>query len=735
MGNSSSEKIKKHLAVHLKERIAWRRKVFERGLSHHPARQALWGLFIGIMAALLFMGLRSAGALRTLEFKTYDWRIAATHRAAPGSGKNVAILYVDEPSLVTMKEMGISWPWPRELYAGALEFAKRGGARAVVFDLFFSEDSSYGLGDDEAFARGIAQGPPAYFVIFASDYETEDYPPIITDVLERSRIPFTGVIPPYMMKVQSLQSLPVPEIADTATGFGNAQTKPDIDGIYRRVPLMLGHEGLVIPQIGFKVASDLLRLTRITWPSRMHLTLDDKRVPLDEDGNFMINYIGGVDSYPALPLAKVLLANQQLKDGRTPDLDPSVLKDRVVIIGVAAPGLYDLKPMPLAQVYPGPEIHATVIDSLMRHDFIRPLGTTAKELIVFAMALAVALALSQLHRFSHIIVVIVGMAGAYLALAVWMFSLNLWMPIVAPLGAIALSAFTMILKSYMTEGRKKSAIKKAFGQYLSPAVVDEIALNPDNVRMGGEEKEVTIFFSDIADFTSIAERTPPAQLVSELCTYLTGITEIITGREGTLDKYIGDAVMAFWGAPLSIPDHAGQAALASLDIQKALVAFPQFATRIGVHTGRAVIGNIGSNLRFNYTVIGDAVNLASRLEGLNKRFGTRIIMSESTFHGAAAKVEARKIGRVRVKGRHEPISVYEPLGAKGSLQAAELERVGRFEAALAQFLSTDFSGARIAFEGIARKDDPVVAYYIAMCDRYADHRVEDFDGVITFADK
>ncbi|MFH1829226.1 MAG: adenylate/guanylate cyclase domain-containing protein [Pseudomonadota bacterium] len=731
-----SVKLKGKLANQLKQRIATRRKAITKGLSRHRARQALWGLVIGLVAAAMFLTLRGVGALESLELKTFDWRMKALRLAVQGSGENVALLYVDEPSLVTMKEMGISWPWPRELYAGALDFAKRGGAKAVVFDLFFSEDSSYGLGDDESFAKGIRQGPPAYFVIFASKHETADYPPIINDVLERSRVPFEGEPPSFVQSARSLQSLPVPEIADTATGFGNAETKPDVDGIYRRVPLAIKHQGKMIPQIGFKVVSDLEKLASIKWSKPTLIMLDDMKVPLDDKGNMIINYIGGVDSYPAYPLAKILLSNQQIKDGKKPDLDPSVLKDRIAIVGVAAPGLYDLKPMPLARVYPGPEIHATVIDSLLRRDFITPVGGKATTLIVFALALATSLGLSQMFRFSHIVVWIMGIAGIYVVITGVLFYKNILMPMVAPLGAIALSSFTMILKSYLAEGRKKSAIKKAFGQYLSPAVVSEIAQNPDEVRMGGEEQEVTVFFSDIADFTTISESTTPTDLVSQLCKYLTGITEIITGREGTLDKYIGDAVMAFWGAPLKIADHAAQATLAALQIQDVLSEFPQFKTRIGIHTGRAVIGNIGSDLRFNYTAIGDTVNLASRLEGLNKCFGTRIILSETTFNEAKDLVEARLIGRVRVKGRMEPISIYQPLCEKGKLGQEAANKKQGFDKAMQSFISADFAAAKAAFGGIAQGDDSVVAYYLAMCDRYAiKPPPQGFDGVITFTEK
>ncbi|MFA4974408.1 MAG: adenylate/guanylate cyclase domain-containing protein [bacterium] len=696
---------------------------------------AAWGTAIGIAAAAIFILLQGMGLLSSLEHKSYDWRMRATRSAETGSGENVALLYVDEPSLRTMQEMGISWPWPRELYAGALAFARRGGAKAVLFDLFFSEDSSYGVADDEAFARGIADGPPSYFVFFASSNEGEPAP-VDSEVISRSRVPFGGRPPDFLPEARSLKSLPVPAIAKNAAGFGNAQTPPDDDGIFRRLPPAMRMGDLILPEIAFEVAAAVGNFREVDWPSRTELTIDGQRIPLDANGNMMINYIGGVDSYPTYPLAKVLLSSQQIKDGLTPDLDPAVFKDRVVIVGVAAPGLYDLKPTPLARVYPGPEIQATIIDSLLRRDFIKPLATIPKVLLIFALALATSLGLAQMRRLNHIVPWIAGLAGAYIAAAFVLFRWGAWLPVAAPVGAMALAAFSMVLRNYLTEGRKKHAIKKAFGQYLSPAVVSEIAKDPESVKMGGAEQEVSIFFSDIADFTTISEKLAPTELVSQLCSYLTSMTEIVTSREGTLDKYIGDAVMAFWGAPLAIEDHAAQATLAALEIQESLASFPQFKTRIGIHTGKAVIGNIGSELRFNYTAIGDSVNLASRLEGLNKRFGTRIIISQTTYEEAREKIEARMIGKARVKGRSQPIQLYEPLSPKGGLSAEKARSCAEFSEAMQLFMAADFSGAGKAFARLDAAGDPVVAYYIAICDRFAKSPpAHDFDGVINFHEK
>lgn len=718
-----------------RKRLDVQRQNLGKKLKEHKKRQAIWAIAIGIVVAAIFSTSEQLRFLDTWELKTYDWRMIATRHASRGEGENVALFYVDEPSLTTMKEMGISWPWPRELYDGALEFAKRGGARAVLFDLFFSEDSVYGVADDESFGRGIAEGPPGYFVLFASKHEAADTA-AYAQVLAKARIPFEGSVPPYVVEERSLQSLPIAAVETAATGFGNAQTAPDSDGIYRRAPLIVRLEERALPQIALKLVSDISGTKRITMTAHPNrLIMDDVRIPLDEDGNLLINYIGGVDSYPAYPLAKVLISNQQIEEGKKPDLDPAALENRTVIIGVAAPGLYDLKPMPLAQVYPGPEVHATIIDSLLRRNFITPVGAWTQTGIIFLLSLAAALGLSQMSRLSHIALWLGCLGGSYVAAAILIFWHDVYLPLVTPVGAMATSSFMMILKSYLTEGRKKAAIKKAFGQYLSPVVVNAIAQDPDSVKMGGEEEVITLFFSDIADFTSISETKTPTELVADLNRYLTEVTEIIRDSKGTLDKYIGDAVMAFWGAPLKMEDHAERAVLTALKIQEKLREFPELKTRIGIHTGPCIVGNIGSNVRFNYTAIGDTVNLASRLEGLNKRFGTRIIVSETAFEGAKAAIEARRIGRVRVKGRTEPISVYQPLCSKGELVDGEAARIAGFEEALELFTAGRFDEAKSAFSSISAEGDAVVAYYLTICDRYAEKPPEGFDGVINFSEK
>lgn len=718
-------------------------------------RNLLGAFLIALFSALFVVGISHNALIETWELKTYDARLSLATKIFKKEPKDVVLFYVDEPSLKYFKEMGISWPWPRELYPMAMEFCGAGHAKAVVFDLFFSEESVYGVKDDETFAQGVKQGPPAYFVLFTSKNEGEA-DARLAHVLSKGTIKIEGgparrtglmrgtidrlderlmgkEFSKLLPEAKSLQSLPVPQLVDAAAGFGNAQAQPDVDGVYRRVRLVERFGETIIPAISLKVVSDITG-EKVSWPAPFRFQLGDWKIPLDDRGQMMLRYYGPADTFHSYSLAEVLKSAQQIKEGGTPDLNPDIVKNKIVIIGVAAPGLYDLKPMPLARVYPGPEVHATVIQNLINHDAVIPLSPSVKFIFITAMAFIAALGLAVIKSAWGILILVGGLAVLFGGTSIALSFERIWVPMVGPLMALLFASLGMTARNYLTEGRKKRLIKKAFGQYLSPDVVSEISSDPECVKLGGQERALTVFFSDIADFTSISEKMTPVEIVAELNNYLTSLTSIILEYCGTLDKYIGDSVMAFWGAPLAIADHESKAVLAALEIQNKLIEFPNFATRIGIHTGAVVVGNIGSEQRFNYTAIGDTVNLASRLEGLNKKFGTRIIISETTYNRTLDSVFAREIGRVRVKGRAEPIGIYEPLGKKDGISLDVLNACAIFSEGLSTFRSGDFSGALAVFEKLSEKD-PAAMYYKRLCAEFMKSPPEKFDGVITFETK
>lgn len=698
-------------------------------------KTATIAIIIGLITAILVSVLYMTGLFDPWEMKTYDLRMVST-RANRTKPANVAIFYVDEASLRFMGQQKINWPWPRELYSAALNFCKRGGAKAVLFDLFYSEDSVYGVEDDAAFASGVQNGPPSYFVLFSSKNEAA-FDDRDVAAAAKSSIPFQGEPPKWLEGQKSLQSLPIWPLIDTAKGLGNAEAAPDPDGVYRRITPMFLYENAPLPSVSFKMASDLENVESISWPNKKILKFGGTDIPLDDSGSMLINYYGGTDIFPNYSLAEVIVSDAQIVNNQEPNINPSVIKDKVVIVGVAAPGLYDMKSSPFSKVYPGAEVHATVIENLLTKDFLASSGLLISILIIAIVSLLTAMGLAVLRSWWEIVILLVAIFIVLVGSSFLLFYLGISIPLVAPFTAYALASFSVLMFRFMTEGKKKREIRRAFGQYLSPHIVKKIAESPESLKLGGEEKEITIFFSDIANFTSISEKTPPSELVSRLNRYFSVATEVIQKHDGTLDKYIGDAIMAFWGAPLEDEKHASNGVNAALEIQKTLKKMAiGFETRIGIHTDQAIVGNVGSNIRFNYTAIGDAVNLASRLEGINKQFGTNIIISESTYEKTLDLIEARKIGRIRVKGRKTPINIYEPVGKKGEFGYLHIDPIKTFARALSSFEDGNFGEAEKIFNKVLEVvPDPVSKIYIEYCRKYLQNPPRDFDGAINFETK
>jgi adenylate cyclase len=414
-------------------------------------------------------------------------------------------------------------------------------------------------------------------------------------------------------------------------------------------------------------------------------------------------------------------AELQIQEGRLPDLDPAVFKDKYVFFGYSAPGLFDLKPSPMTGDYPGVEIHATMLDNLLSGDFMRHVPVSATILLLLLLCIGAALAASAASGAALSALVYLLFIPVAPALGIAGYAMGYWLQLVALELGTVFSLVGASLLNYATEGQQKRYIKGAFKQYLSPTVIEELIAHPERLTLGGERRELTIFFSDVQGFTGISEALTPEALTALLNEYLTAMVDIIQEEGGTIDKFEGDAIIAFWNAPLSQEDHPVRGVRAALRCQAQLAEMrpsirerigKDMFMRVGMNTGPAVVGNMGSKTRFDYTMLGDQVNLSARLEGINKQFGTYVMISAAVVEKIAGAFPARELARVAVVGRKEPVTVFEPmLPEEFVARKAALEV---FDRGLKEFYAGRFEAAASIFETIAAAD-PAAASYARKC--------------------
>jgi adenylate cyclase len=435
---------------------------------------------------------------------------------------------------------------------------------------------------------------------------------------------------------------------------------------------------------------------------------------------------------------RVISGFHQLKNGKeNRTFDPADFEGKLVLVGSNAAGLHDLRATPVKAVMGGTEIHATALANLLRGEGL----LDAPRGVSLAIMAALALGLAVSTRFGSALVGALVAAGALAALAVantLVYRAGWAVELVPSLLAGGLAYAASSALNFLYEGRQRQRVKREFQRYLSPRVVEKILKNPDALSMAGERKVLTIFFMDFAGFTSMSEKLDPAELVKLISEYHNEAAEEIFRTEGTIDKYIGDAIMAFWNDPIEQPDHALRACRAALAAQGRLRAMalkmkerglPEMKARIGINTGMSTVGNMGAHGQVNYTVIGDEVNLASRLEGVNKEFGTEIIASEASYAPARAEIEARELALIKVKGKKLPVRIFELLGPRGAVDPARLERARAFERALADLRERRFREAREGFVPLAQGGDAPSELYVEVCDRYlAEPPPADWDG-------
>jgi adenylate cyclase len=674
-----------------------------------------------LSTALIFILTISLGYLLTYLFenKIYDQKIRffSRHIDAP-----VILVEIDQESLdFYQKNFNISWLWPRSLYAKAIDFLTSSGVKAVGLDMIFSEANSY-AGEDEQLAAALKKAGNVFMPLFFSDNGNS-----ATDLARFALQTDTGFTRLPVKK--GTKSIPVPQILAALRGSGNAFFAQDRDSVFRRLKHFSSCQGRVYPSFSLALA--------LYADSKMRI----EQIPFDQDGGLNLKFYSR-GSFQRYSISELIQSQVRLEEGQAAVVPVDKFKNKIVLIGATAPGLLENRPSPINAAGSGFELHATALSNFLTRDFIRVLPSWLQWLLVLLMIAALNGLLFRIKSIhwqvlAAVALILLAFAGNFI-----LFDFGFNQDFLPLFLGLVLTTTNDVYDRYRRERRKKKFIQNAFKNYLSDSLLAEIMKNPQGLNLGGEKKLVTIFFSDLAGFTSLSEKLPPEEVVAILNTYLERMTNVIMANGGFVNKFEGDAIMAFWGAPLACEGQAVQAILAALNCQKELLALnqdfsekglPRLGMRIGINSGEVIVGNIGSQKRFEYTVIGDAVNLASRLEGINKQYQTKIICGSLVAQMAAGEIVLRRLDRVRVKGKQKPEEIFEVVAEKGSDPAGVTEPLARFEEALQKYFSRDFAGALALFSAIP--DDAPAKVFCQRCQYLLDNPPDTWDGVWTFSEK
>lgn len=721
------------------------KKSFKQIKKHYAALIIIIAVFI--ISSLEYY----LGVLDHLEYRAYDFRVVLLAKQTKPS-EDIMVVVVNQDSIDwAQRERNWSWPWPRKAFGEIVEYMNKAGAASVMFDIIFSEPSMYGPADDQNFAQASADYARVVQTVFFSSQSGKEtmWPNTITtptfelNNFETIAKNFTLLNEDANQKMRAL--FPIPQFSAAANVIGNVTGKSDSDDVYRRLPLFLYFDDKAVPGLS---AGGLLSSgwgTEISYnQNKKNITWGDYSIPVDKDGMALLRFRGNIDPYTYIPYsaAEILQSADDISVGREPLLSLENFENKHIFVGLYAPGLFDICTTPISSSYPGMGMHITMMDNILQQDFIRESPEWISLLfilIISGLTCFVTLFPKHIHYgiigFVFVLVMIItGTIGAYAA--------GYWLPMIAPLFTAVQCFISVTVYNYATEGSQRKFIKSAFGQYLSPILIDKLIANPELLKLGGDRRELSIFFSDIQGFTSISEKMEPARLTEFINKYLSFMTDIIQDSGGYVDKYIGDAVVAFWNAPLDQEDHAAQALHSALECQRHLAERQEsfqkeygfsLITRIGINTGDVVVGNMGSEKRFNYTMLGDAVNLGARLEGLNKQFGTHTMCTKYAFDKANqhGTFYGRALAKVAVVGKNEAIPVIEPMLKE--LYDSKRDIISKFEKGYHFFYEGNFSDALKIFETI--KDvDPPAKYYADQC-RYLMNNPSEWKGYWKAASK
>jgi len=690
-------------------------------------------LTIVLAAALVAILPYFGGWLRTPEELATDLMMRARGKLPPDH--RVVVCAVDAASL---SRFG-AWPWRRTRVAELIDRLKADGAKVIAMDVVFStpspHDADYDLSaDDGVLAASLAKAGnvvPGY-------YFRRERIALNVETLERAGYNEVETRRPLHVPVRPGVEANLPLFANAAIDQGFFSHERE-SGVLRHYTLATRYGEDYYPPLALRATEVFLGGEGLALASRSgvaEVKLAGRPVLADERGGLWVNYRGPARTFDTIPAGDVLA-------GRTP---AGTFRGRLVFIGVTETGVGDVQSSPFGSEMAGVEVHANVADNLLNQRYIQDTGLLAAVSLLALVLLALAVALLVLRTASHRLgaVAAAGLVIAWPLLAYAAFAFgSRHLQVVSPVLAGVLSLVLALRVRVAAEEERAQHIRQTFEHYVSGGVVEEMLRHPERVKLGGERRDLTVLFSDIRGFTSISETLDPEALVRLLNEFFTPMTRLVLENGGTLDKYMGDALMAFFGAPVAHPDHAARACRATLAMRAELVRLNEGWHRdgklpphltlgigIGLNSGEMSVGNVGSETVFGYTVIGDNVNLGSRIEGLNKDYGSHILVSEFTARAAADVFLFRELDSVRVKGKLKPVGIYELLAAAPA-PPDQVERATLYAQGLAAYRARDFAAAEAIFADLAdRLDDGPGKIFRERCRHYQeDAPLADWDGV------
>ncbi len=697
--------------------------------------------------------------LQRVELAAIDYRFQV-RGSAPGfrDDSRIVIVEISEESFKSLPE---KFPWPRSYYAHVVRNLKAAGARVVGIDITFDAPDAHSPHNDDVFRDAIRE---TGIVVLAGKREAD-----------RPLVKITSLRQNFGNIFYSIDS-----------SLGLVNIRPDTDGIYRlyNVSYLVdapGDREIALPTLAFAVLNRYLDLPPRTVPEphNGYFVYHTSRVPKYDAASLLINYQGPSKTFPHVYFHDViddekfttvdeLVTGEEINTFSDPEfgyLHDETFKDKIVLIGVTVPEYKDLFPISMARgeqkgdnLMYGVEIHANAVQNVLQDDFLTRQSTIAGIGFTLLLVLLTFFATSRLKilraRNQSLVELYSFLFGAGLMILVGYASIILFTSHNYVINVT--NAFLAIVGGYggstvyhlVSERKQRVLIKSMFSTYLNPSVVEELLAHPEKLVLGGKREELTVLFSDIQGFTSISQDMPPEDLVSLLNEYLSVMSEIVFRHRGTLDKYEGDAVMAFWGAPVPQKDHPVRACLSALEMQNAVKEIneswqqqgkPQIRIRVGINTGEMVVGNLGGTGKFDYTVIGDSVNLASRLEGANKEYGTGIMVSHRTYELVKERILGRQLDRIAVKGRSEPVTTFELLQpVEGEMDVQLRQFLWNFESGLESYFAQEWDKAELSFNNalqIQPDDQPTQVHLKRIKEFRLNPPPSDWDGVFIMTQK